>query len=105
MTITRRFRILCALTHRQFTLPDKKLDRHKIDSSAACNEMLTHSCTPMRWWTLKRADDKYLAPPNGMWNLLRKLRCKREDERMVRSDTEQVFSFEMSYLENSLRAP
>jgi hypothetical protein len=40
-----------------------------------------------------------------MWNLLRKLRCKREDERMVRSDTEQVFSFEMSYLENSLRAP
>jgi polyphosphate kinase 2 len=73
--------------------------------SAARNEMLARSHSPMAPWTIVRADDKHQTRLNVIRDVLGRLHYKNKDERLIRPDPERLFSFDTSYLENGLLAP
>ncbi len=68
--------------------------------SAARNEMLARTHTPMAPWTLVRANDKRLARLNVIKDLLSRLDYSSKKEQLIRSDPQIVFPYDVSNLEN-----
>ena len=73
--------------------------------SAARNEMLARTHTPMAPWTIVRADDKHLARLNVIKDVLSRLHYENKNKRLIRPDSRLLFSFDASYLQNGLLAP
>ena len=68
--------------------------------SAARNEMLARTHSPMAPWTLVRADDKHLARLNIIKDLLGRLHYAGRDRRVIRPDPQIVFAYDTSNPEN-----
>lgn len=68
--------------------------------SLARNEMLARSHNPMAPWTLVRAGDKRQARLNIIKDLLGRLHYTGKDKRLIRSDPQIVFPYDVSNLEN-----
>jgi len=62
--------------------------------------MLARSHNPTAPWTLVRANDKYLARLNIIKDLLGKLHYADKDERLIQPDSQIVFPYDVSNLEN-----
>ena len=68
--------------------------------SLARNEMLARSHNPTAPWTLVRAGDKRQARLNIIKDLLGRLHYTGKDKRLIRSDPQIVFPYDVSNLEN-----
>jgi len=68
--------------------------------SAARNEMLARTHTPMAPWTLVRANDKRLARLNMIKDVLSRLHYADKDDQLVQPDPQIVFAYDLSNLEN-----
>jgi polyphosphate kinase 2 len=79
---------------------DDQAIKHWKAYSLARNEMLARTHTPITPWTLVRADDKHLARINIIKDLLGRLHYTDKDERLIRSDPQIVFPYDVSNLEN-----
>ena len=73
--------------------------------SDARNEMLARSHNPMAPWTVVRADDKHAARLNIIKDILTRLHYKPKNEKLIRADSQHLFSFDPSYLKSGLLAP
>jgi polyphosphate kinase 2 len=80
-------------------IDDQAIKRWKAYSLAR-NEMLARSHNPIAPWTLVRADDKHLARLNIIKDLLGRLHYADKDERLIRPDSQIVFPYDVSNLEN-----
>ena len=79
---------------------DDQAIKHWKAYSLARNEMLARTHNPTAPWTLVRADDKHLARLNIIKDLLGRLHYPDKDERLTRPDTQIVFAYDVSNLEN-----
>ena len=68
--------------------------------SMARNEMLARSHNPTSPWTLVRADEKRVARVAIMKDLLSRLHYTGKNRRLIRPDSEIVFPYNVSNLEN-----
>jgi polyphosphate kinase 2 len=80
-------------------IDDQALEHWKAYSSAR-NEMLARSHTPTAPWTLVRANDKRLARLSIISDLLGRLHYTGKDKRLIRPDSQIVFPYDASNLEN-----
>lgn len=67
--------------------------------SAARNEMLARTHSPMAPWSLVRANDKRLARLNIIRDVLSRLHYANKDEQLTRPDPQIVFAYDLSNLE------
>ena len=72
--------------------------------SAACNEMLARSHSPMAPWTIARANAKHLAWLNVIKDVLSRLHYKDKNEQLIRPDPQTVFAFDATCIQNGLLA-
>lgn len=79
---------------------DDQAIKHWKAYSLARNEMLARTHNPTAPWTLVRADDKHLARLNIIKDLLGRLHYPDKDERLTRPDTQIVFAYDVSNLQN-----
>ena len=79
---------------------DEQAIQHWKAYSQARNEMLARSHNPIAPWTLVRADDKHMARLNIIRDLLGRLHYTGKDERLIRPDSQIVFAYDISNLEN-----
>jgi polyphosphate kinase len=79
--------------------------KHWKQYSAARDEMLARTHTHAAPWTIVRADDKHAARLNLIRDLLGRLRYKGKDRKLLRTDAEIVFTYDISYVENGMIAP
>jgi len=79
---------------------DDQAIKHWKAYSLARNEMLARSHNPTAPWTLVRANDKYLARLNIIKDLLGRLHYADKDERLIQPDSQIVFPYDVSNLEN-----
>ena len=79
---------------------DDQAIQHWKAYSQARNEMLARSHNPIAPWTLVRADDKHQARLNIIKDLLGRLHYTGKDERLIRPDSQIVFAYDISNLEN-----
>jgi len=79
---------------------DDQAIRHWKGYSVARNEMLARSHNPIAPWTLVRANDKRQARLNIIKDLLSRLHYTGKDKRLIRSDSQIVFPYDVSNLEN-----
>ncbi len=79
---------------------DDQAMKHWKPYSLARNEMLARSHNPIAPWTLVRADDKRLARLNIIKDLLGRLHYADKDKRLIRSDPQIVFEYDVSNLQN-----
>ena len=75
---------------------DDQAIKHWGAYTAARNEMLARTHTPMAPWTLVRANDKHLARLNIIKDLLARLHYAGKDKRLIRGDPEIVFAYDVS---------
>jgi polyphosphate kinase 2 (PPK2 family) len=68
--------------------------------SMARNEMLARSHNPTTPWTLVRANDKHLARLNIIKDILNRLHYAGKDKQLVQPDSQIVFAYDISNLEN-----
>lgn len=80
---------------------DKQALKYWKSYSAARNEMLARTHTPMAPWTLVRANDKRLARLNIIKDVLSRLHYADKVEQLVQPDPQVVFSYDISNLENA----
>lgn len=69
--------------------------------SAARNEMLARTHSPLAPWTLVRANDKRRARLNIIKDVLSQLHYSDKDERLIQPDPQIVFTHDASNLEDS----
>ncbi|WP_413733509.1 polyphosphate kinase 2 [Sodalis sp. RH21] len=73
--------------------------------SAARNEMLTRTHTPLAPWIVVHSDDKHTARINIVRDLLGRLQYKGKDKNLALPDPEVVFAFDTVCIENGRLAP
>ena len=79
---------------------DDQAIRHWKAYSLARNEMLARTHNPTAPWTLVHADDKHLARLNIIKDLLGRLHYANKDVRLIQPDSQIVFPYDVSNLEN-----
>jgi polyphosphate kinase 2 len=84
---------------------DEVAPKHWKEYSAARNEMLARTHSPLSPWFVVRADDKHEARLNLIRHLLSQLDYKGKTKRLVQPDPEVVFAYDARYLENGMIAP
>jgi polyphosphate kinase 2 len=73
--------------------------------SAARNDMLAHTSSPVTPWTIVRADHKKTARINLISDLLSRLDYDDKKEKVIRPDPSIVFTYDPIYVENGMIAP
>ena len=84
---------------------DKAAQKHWDDYSLARNTMLARTHHLAAPWTIVRADDKQVARINVIKDMLFRLEYKDKEEALILPDTNIVFNYEESYLQNGMVAP
>ncbi|MGZ8194918.1 MAG: polyphosphate kinase 2 [Methylosarcina sp.] len=84
---------------------DKAATKHWDQYSLARNTMFARTHHLNAPWTVVRADDKRSARLNVIKDLLFRLDYKDKDETLVLPDSDIVFNYAESYLENGMIAP
>ena len=79
---------------------DDQAIKHWDEYSEARNEMLARSHSATAPWTLVRADDKHLARINIIKDLLHRLHYTHKDKRLIETDANIVFPYDISNLQN-----
>lgn len=79
---------------------DEEAIKYWKEYSLARNEMLARSHNPISPWTLVRANDKRVARLNIIKDLLSRLHYADKDKKLIRSDPQIVFAYDVSNLEN-----
>jgi polyphosphate kinase 2 len=72
--------------------------------SAARNEMLARSHSPMAPWKIVRGNDKHLARINIIQDILTQLHYKNKNERLILADPKVLLPYDKSFLENGMLA-
>ncbi|PPC89858.1 MAG: polyphosphate kinase 2 [Methylobacter sp.] len=84
---------------------DKAAQKHWEDYSLARNIMLARTHHLAAPWTIVRADNKQAARINVIKDILFRNEYKGKKEELILADSNVVFNYEESYLENGLIAP
>ena len=69
--------------------------------SAARNEMLARTHSPLAPWTLVNANNKHLARLNIIKDMLNRLDYAHKDKKLIKADTQIVFEHDAANLEDS----
>lgn len=83
---------------------DKAAQKHWDDYSLARNTMLARTHHLLAPWTIVRADDKQITRLNVIKDILFRLDYKDKDELLILPDTNIVFNYDESYLQNGMIA-
>lgn len=84
---------------------DKVAQKHWDDYSQARNTMFARTHRLTAPWTIVRADDKQVARINVIKDILFRFDYKDKDEALILPDTNIVFNYEESYLQNGMIVP
>jgi polyphosphate kinase len=84
---------------------DKAAQKHWDDYSLARNTMFARTHHLLAPWTIVGADDKQTARLNVIKDMLFRLNYKDKDEVLILPDTNIIFNYEESCLQNGMIAP
>ena len=79
---------------------DDEAIKYWKEYSQARNEMLARTHNPITPWTLVKANDKHLARLNIIKDMLGRIHYANKDKKLILPDSQIVFAYDVSNLEN-----